>query len=332
MKPSETYAVSPGWRLLFRDLGLAAGPLLRQAGLGEDLFSRDAPRVPPEGYHALWAALDAHVHGVPVPIAIARALSVEVFDPTLLAAVCSHDLNGAATRLARFKPLLGPMTLDVDVDDHGTTLGLRWPADLAAPPSLALTELLFWVALARITTRAEVSPTRLTAMVVPDQVQAYRDYCGIAVTSGPCWSISFSAPDARRPFLTANDGLWRAFEPDLRRRLSELDLGASMVDRARAALVELLPTGEASLEGVARKLAMSTRTVQRRLGAEGTSFHGVLSNTRQALALHYLRRTPMTAAEISFLLGYEDPNSFYRAFRAWTGSTPEVLRAAATPS
>ena len=52
----------------------------------------------------------------------------------------------------------------------------------------------------------------------------------------------------------------------------------------------------------------------------------MLAGLREELAKHYLKSSPMTGAEISFLLGYEDPNSFFRAFRGWTGETPEAAR------
>ena len=96
--------------------------------------------------------------------------------------------------------------------------------------------------------------------------------------------------------------------------------------RVRAALLEGLPSGLASIEAITRKLAMSRRTLQRRIEAEGTSFQAILRDTREALARHYLERTALPAAEISFLLGFDEPNSFYRAFRGWTGLTPDSVR------
>lgn len=68
------------------------------------------------------------------------------------------------------------------------------------------------------------------------------------------------------------------------------------------------------------------RTLQRQLKAEGTSFQAVLAYTRESLARHYLRAGDVRTSEIAYLLGYEDTNSFYRAFKTWTGSTPEVIR------
>lgn len=73
---------------------------------------------------------------------------------------------------------------------------------------------------------------------------------------------------------------------------------------------------------------MSKRTLQRHLKAEGTNFGSVLKETREGLALHCLRQTRITASEIAFLLGFDEPSSFYRAFHDWTGSTPEASRRA----
>ena len=86
------------------------------------------------------------------------------------------------------------------------------------------------------------------------------------------------------------------------------------------------------MSDVARALAMSTRTLQRRLQAEGTSYQAALSTTRESLAHHYLHNEAMSAGQISFLLGYENPSSFYRAFHSWTGQTPETARTTSQPS
>jgi AraC-like DNA-binding protein len=145
-------------------------------------------------------------------------------------------------------------------------------------------------------------------------------------------SVTFSAADAERPFLTANDEMWRVFEPELRRRMADLDRVESTTDRVRAALLELLPAGRADAAAVARRLALSSRTLQRRLASEGITFQGVLDRTRLALAHHYLDRPDVTVAEVAFLLGYDEPSSFYRAFHRWSGTTPHQARAAAVPS
>ena len=84
------------------------------------------------------------------------------------------------------------------------------------------------------------------------------------------------------------------------------------------------------MTAVTTHLAVSSRTLQRQLRLEGTTFQAVLASTREDLARHYLSHGAMRAAEIAYLLGYDDTNSFYRAFRSWTGTTPETLRATPT--
>jgi methylphosphotriester-DNA--protein-cysteine methyltransferase len=61
---------------------------------------------------------------------------------------------------------------------------------------------------------------------------------------------------------------------------------------------------------------------------DGATFRQLLLEVRQELAHEYLHRPEMDVTEVAFLLGYEDSNSFYRAFRTWEGTTPSQLRAA----
>ncbi|WP_040277592.1 helix-turn-helix domain-containing protein, partial [Xanthomonas citri] len=154
----------------------------------------------------------------------------------------------------------------------------------------------------------------------------YERFFGVPVRHGEAPAITFGAADALRPFLTVNEGMWRVFEPDLRRRLSELDAAATTVERVRAVLLELLPSNMATIEKAAERLGLSKRTLQRRLEDEGANFRALVNATRESLARHYLGSTTMTGGEIAFLLGFEDPNSFYRAFLEWTGQTPDTAR------
>jgi AraC-like DNA-binding protein len=71
---------------------------------------------------------------------------------------------------------------------------------------------------------------------------------------------------------------------------------------------------------------MSMRTLQRRLSEEGVRFGDLLDDVRHAMAAEYLATDSMNLMEMAFLLGFSDPNSFFRAFRRWTGTTPDAYR------
>lgn len=77
---------------------------------------------------------------------------------------------------------------------------------------------------------------------------------------------------------------------------------------------------------VARELALGERTLQRRIVEEGASFRQLLEEARKELVREYLARPDMQISEVAYLLGYEDANSFYRAFRTWEGTTPSHWR------
>ena len=329
MKQANAFAVQPGWGILLRDIGIQPADVLRRAGLPDDLLTRDSPTLSTAEYFRFWRGLEREAADPTLPIRIGRAISVEVFDAPIFAALCSPDLNVGARRISRFKRLFGPMALHVDQGPAATRLEVEFLDKTEAPPAvLVATELVFFVQLARLATREEIRPVAVTTPDPPQPANAYTEYFGRAVESGPGDVVTFSAEDAARPFLTANAKMWEFFEPELRKRLSELDESATVTDRVRGALFELLPSGSASLHSVSKKLAVSTRTLQRRLGAEGRSFQRVLDTTREELARHYLGSSAMSGAEISYLLGYDDPNSFFRAFHAWTGETPEQARTA----
>jgi AraC-like DNA-binding protein len=94
-------------------------------------------------------------------------------------------------------------------------------------------------------------------------------------------------------------------------------------------IAERLGTGEPSQTDVARQMGMSERTLQRRLAAEGTTFNELLEQSRRTMAMAYLADRKLAAYEVSFLLGYAEPATFFRAFKRWTGKTPQQYRATA---
>ncbi len=327
MQRAGEFAVNPGWRIWLIDLGIRPDAVLRRAGLPRDLFARDRASLSSSSYYRFWEALEAEAEDPALPIRIGSSIPVEAFDPPIFAALCSPDLNTAARRISLFKRLIGPMALHVDERRDATELEIEWLDKTLEPPAvLVAAELAFWAGLVRLATRADIHALRVTTPDPPSPPGTYEEYFGVAVRRNKKHAVTFTAEDARRPFLTANEQMWQFFEPELRRRLSELDETATMSDRVRAALFELLPSGRTSIEAISETLGVSVRTLQRRLREEGSSFQHVLDATRGDLARHYLRSSVLSGAEISLLLGFDDPNFFSRAFRAWTGKTPESVR------
>ncbi len=81
-----------------------------------------------------------------------------------------------------------------------------------------------------------------------------------------------------------------------------------------------------SIEDVASSLCMTSRTLSRRLAAEGMTYSDLLARVRHALALDYLRTTQLSIEDIAAALGFSDSNSFRQAFRRWSGKSPSEYR------
>lgn len=324
------FDLDPSIKVLLRDLGISPARVLRRAAMPGDLFARRPAELSVSEYYRFWDAIDAEDHTSDgdrdLAVTIGNAISVELFSPPIFAALCSSDLSTAAQRLAVHKPLIGPMQLDIDTAD-GVTITYQWPPGPMPPPLLATVELVFWVALARIATREQVRPARVTMPSPPVNRMPLEHYLGSRVRQGTGYSVTFTAADTTRPFLTENDQMWLVFAPDLRRRLADLQASATVTERVHAALIETLPAGDPSITAVTSQLATSARTLQRQLSQEGTSFQAILARTRENLARHYLTRGDLRTSEIAFLLGYHDTNSFLPSLQNLDGNNPDVARA-----
>ena len=324
---TRPFSVDPVWSALMEQLGLRPAEILRAAQLQEDLFSRSRPKLSAEEFQRFWDAFAPAMGGNAPGLSLGRSVSPDVFSPPLFAAFCSPDLVAAAARLAQYRPLTGPLVLESHDMTGGLEVTFGPDSGVELPDEFVAAELVFLVQLARMATRLEIRPIAVE-MQRPPKSGDYAEFFGHRVRRGPFDRVVFSPVDARRPFVTANPALFAAFEPELRLRLDELAVNASVSERVRTSLMEALPSGQGNVKSVAMRLGMSSRSLQRNLGGEGTSFQTELQVLRARLATTYLSKTNQTSAEISFLLGYDDPNSFIRAFHDWTGTTPEAMRRA----
>ncbi|MDY6921559.1 MAG: helix-turn-helix domain-containing protein [Pseudomonadota bacterium] len=110
------------------------------------------------------------------------------------------------------------------------------------------------------------------------------------------------------------------------------EIGAeNWASRCRFLLEILLYYGEPNKSLLAELLAVTPRTLQRHLEAEGTGFRPLLADLRQQLALDYLAKEQFNNEDIAFLLGYQDVGRFFKAFKSWYGITPGQYRASHPP-
>ncbi|QJB55788.1 AraC family transcriptional regulator [Pseudodesulfovibrio sp. zrk46] len=139
--------------------------------------------------------------------------------------------------------------------------------------------------------------------------------------------MTFSADDVGRKLDASNELMAELNEKIVTRQLRDMAEGGIVSD-VEIALSRMISGQEHSDENIASELNMSTRTLQRKLKDAGTSYRKVLDDVRSKMANEYLKDKTLELLEVAFLLGYSEYSSFSRAFKRWTGTSPQELRAA----
>lgn len=307
-------------------MGFSMDEVLKKAMLPEDLFARQTPSLTAEEYFRFMGAIDALSPDEQTLIRLAAAEGIEAFSPPIFAAYCSRNALVCLKRLAQYKLLIGALLYQVEETETEVSVEiLSGNEELELPEILVGIEFVFLVGLIHKATKETITPLSVTAKQ-PMKNSAYADFIGKAITVGDKNRLVFSKEDALVPFISRNESMWEFFEPELKRRLSMMETDDSCAARVRSALMELLPSGECTIDDVAKKLGCSKRSLQRKLQEEDTNFQKQLNHTRELLARTYLANTDMTTEDIAFLLGYQESGSFLRAFTVWTGQTVNEYR------
>lgn len=183
----------------------------------------------------------------------------------------------------------------------------------------------------RALTGTDLKPERVDFRTPePESLAEHQRVLGAPVRFGqPRTALVFNNKVMDLPIKTADSGLLKVLERYCRDILGRRPAVQKLSYQVRELVAKLLTTGEPTIDTVARELNMSSRTLERRLSAQGLSYRRILDDIRQQLAERYLLDDRLGLSQITYLLGYSEPTAFNRAFRRWTGSTPTQFRRAA---
>jgi len=155
----------------------------------------------------------------------------------------------------------------------------------------------------------------------------FRRYFGKPVAFGSGrYAVIFDQAQLTAPCRSADERLFRIVKAHCDALLEKSRKATEFREEVEHLVAALLPTGTATTKHVAATLAMSDRTLARRLAEEGTSFREILERQRHAMALEYLSDSAVRPSQIAYLLGYSEPSAFTHAFRRWTGCSPAEYR------
>lgn len=320
MPSPTTFSLSP--RAL-AGAGLSLERLCQQAGVPPSTAWDTAD------FFRLWNAADALLQDPSAGLRFGTEGIARGYGVAAIVALQAPDFRHALAALSRYKRLTCPELVDVEVSGNDVAVRYRWlEAQGEVPRLLVDTTMASLLEMARRGGAGRIAPIRLElARRDTDRALLRRHFGCPIVFEAPHDAMVFERAALDTPFVTADGGAFANLLADLEKRLADGPASAGLVVDLRVAIARQLSEGrQPSIAAVATRIGASRRTLQRRLGELGTTFQQQLDGVRRTTASRLLANTALDAVAIALLLGFAEPNSFSRAFRAWENTTPARWR------
>lgn len=325
---SDRFKVSSIWLTRLGEHRISVPAVLRRAGLPAGFFQQEKIYATTAELFALWRAIGETSADPAIGLKLGSEARLERYQPSAIAAVCSRSFRDALQRIARYKKLTCPEDIRVRASGDEASVEFIYTQAEDVQPEVMVDLVLSWIlAIGRRGTEGQITPLRVELTRASQNRELLESHygCRVRFKAGRN-ALIFRNSDLDRPFVTQNDELLRAIGTQLEAELKERNSSADLGDQVKHTLKRSLAGKRPTLPQVARELCMSARTLQRRLTDAKITFQGLVEDTRREMAHHYLRHSTVELNEAAFLLGYEDANSFFRAFHGWEGTTPGEWR------
>lgn len=312
------------------EAGLDYEELMAQAQIDHSKLQHFGYRYSQEKVTELWGLAVARTGDQNFGLKVAKHLRPSSFHVVGQAMLCSDTLRSAAKRFARFAKLVSDSAV-VNFTEKETTCELS--ISLETGGSLPLyqafdTVLAGFLEYCRWIVHQDFSPAYVTfSHSLTGDPSEYEQFfqCPVHFDCDENLMV-LRNEDMDQAIPGANEELASLLDELASRYLSDRMQGR-FTRKVREVLLVKLPNGEPSRSETAQSLAMTERTLARRLTEENTTFYEILKNLREEQSYAYLKHTEMNIEEIAYLLGFSDRGTFSRAFKSWTGKRPTEWRA-----
>ncbi len=306
-----------------RQLGISAHDVVRKARLPLTIIME--PVVTTAEYFAIWQAYSDLIEDIAQGIIkLTTVFETAHYPAAVLATFHARNYRDALKRMTRYKQLCPPESLRLTEEGEHCTIELDWlDTEQPGPPMLVGITLAFLLELGRRGTGQSLTASFVEFSHSMGDVQVLEAYFGCCIrTDANCNRLTLHRGDLDRPFISYNQELLEILTPVVDQSLDEQQRSRSITEMVKWIIKRSLAGGRSDIQTVASELGISDRTLQRRLTDEGTNFKQLLTQVRHEQAREYLADPSLDIKEVAFLIGYEDQNSFYRAFSFWEGDTP----------
>lgn len=301
-------------------------------GAGAGVPPKAGDHIDVQRYFEVWRRAVATVKADAFPLQVAAQAQLEDSEVFGFLAMSCETLGEAYDKTASYRALYNAGARWEQVDDarEGRLIWYPWPGDLRDPGYAAAMD--FAVAdMANAVRRLGRSGPRPLAVhlrhATPANTAPYREFYGVDPKFNAKLYELVYAPGLRDdPIATFNSKLRDYFDEECKKLAAASGKSGSVVTQVRKVLMAAMNGGDSTIEATAKSLAMSPRSLQRRLADEGARYNDLLADIRTELAKRYLARGTISVTEVAYLLGFAEPPAFFKAFKRWTGMTPRAFQ------
>ena len=324
----DRFRITKGWAQRFAAEKISVPMLLRRAALPANLFEQEKIYVTTAEVFAIWRTVAEMSPEPGFGLKLGTELRFERSHPVSIAGVCSRTFGDALQRLARYKQLTCPEEIRVHRKAQEASVEFFFIEARESQPDIMVDLGLSWIlCVGRRGSDGEIEPLRLELTRRVKHRALLERHFGCRVRfSADRNALVFRSSDLDRPFVTQNEEMLAIIGTHLDSELKAGHAGLNVGQQVKDALRRSLAGKRPMLREVAEELGLSARTLQRRLTHAGITFQQLVEETRSELARHYLKQSSVELPEVAFLLGFEDANSFFRAFQGWERTSPTEWR------
>ena len=311
-----------------KQIGLTPGVLLRHSKIPPVALGGDS-LITTGQLFALWRSIRVLSKDPAAGWKLMSGMQSAKFHPTLLAALHARDYRSCLERHARYKQLCSAQEFRFTEKGDEFHIETSWPfVPEERPPVMVDAVFAILVELGRRGTVTKLNPKRLELARSEECGNGLEEFFGCPVKYRCARDrLVLNVADLDLPFVTHNEELVQMLASQFEDQLQKRGQDQGTIGSVKWVLRRLLSGSRPDVAVVARELGMSERTLQRRITEEGMTFRQLLNETRKELIREYLSDDSVEITEAAFLVGFENTNSFYRAFRSWEGKTPAEWRA-----
>jgi len=315
------------WKLI-KENGHDPDLVFKQGGIDTELLNDPTSRISCVQLNDVWEVASRLIEDPCFAIDASKHWHPSYLHAMGYSWLAGKTLDESLERLERYAKMISDrLTISRHREYGEYTVSVHYTPDKLLHPLRRVSTLSVLAEMCRLNAGSHLHPVKVTFhCTYPGCLERFNNHFQTKITFGEALdSLTYASSDIYRELPSSNPYLAELNDQVILEYLEKLNV-KDITCQVRASILKVLSSGKVSDDLVAVSLNMSTRSLQRKLQKENTTFRTLLDKTRNDLAITYIIESKTRLEEIAFITGFSEYSSFSRAFKRWTSLSPTQYR------